>query len=224
MQQLAALQSRGAQGAASCSGRQVVPSFATIPRVERKVVCSAASSTNGHHATRKFETVKDIMSNGGCADRRVHVCRPDDTIETALSLLVEHRISGLPVVDNNMVVVGVVSDFDLLALDIIGKTHDSPLFPNTDETWQAFKVVRSALAKGTGKRVRDVMTRTPLTVTPNTNINDATSLLLQKRIRRLPVVDEATGRLVGIISRSNIIRCALETRQLAAMVPEPTAA
>jgi len=144
--------------------------------------------------------------------RQVHTCKPDDTVEHALKTLVDNKVSGLPVVDTNNVVVGVVSDYDLLALDFTGKTNDSMLFPATDETWQAFKRVRAALAKGTGKRVRDVMTRTPWTVRLSTNINDATGLLLQKRIRRLPVVDES-GRLVGIISRSNIISVCLAQRE-----------
>ncbi len=48
------------------------------------------------------------------------------------------------------------------------------LFPETDTTWQAFKQVKSILGKGTGKKVSDVMTPDPLTVRPETNINDAT--------------------------------------------------
>lgn len=68
-----------------------------------------------------------------------------------------HKVSGLPVVDINNVVVGVVSDFDLLALETFGRTNHAPgagfeLFPEPDQTWQAFKQVRTVLAKGTGKR------------------------------------------------------------------------
>lgn len=188
------------------------------PRLVRSLPSLAPPRLRLRHSSRveatrsgKFETVQDLMN----PDRIVWTCKPDDLVETALELLVEHRISGLPVVDANNIVVGVVSDFDLLALDVLGKSNDTPIFPPTDETWQAFKAVKSALAKGTGKKVRDVMTRDALTVKTTTNINDATGLLLTKRIRRLPVVDEA-GRLVGIISRSNIIKCALEMRKASA--------
>jgi CBS domain-containing protein len=52
-------------------------------------------------------------------------------------MLVENRITGLPVVDTDMRVVGVVSDYDLLALDALGKTNDSGgMFPEADQTWQ----------------------------------------------------------------------------------------
>uniref|UniRef100_A0A7S0RWE5 CBS domain-containing protein n=1 Tax=Chlamydomonas leiostraca TaxID=1034604 RepID=A0A7S0RWE5_9CHLO len=188
-------------GAASTSYR--VARSNGLSRSARPMVAARAAP-----AAKSYETVADIMTKG----QQVFTCRPDDSVDKALELLVAHKITGLPVVDVNNVVVGVVSDFDLLALDTVGKTNDGPLFPPASETWQAFKAVRSALAKGTGKCVRDVMTRNAMSVTPDTNINEATSLLLKKRIRRLPVVD-GNGRLVGLISRSNIIKVALELRK-----------
>ncbi|KAF5842445.1 hypothetical protein DUNSADRAFT_7054 [Dunaliella salina] len=78
-----------------------------------------------------------------------------------------------------------------------------------NETWQAFKTVQVALQKGTGKKVQEVMTKNPVTVRGNTNINDATSILLTKKIRRLPVVDES-GKLIGLISRANVVNVVLE--------------
>ncbi|GAX78996.1 hypothetical protein CEUSTIGMA_g6436.t1 [Chlamydomonas eustigma] len=139
-------------------------------------------------------------------------CLPEDSLDHALELLVQHRVTGLPVIDSQGKVVGVVSDFDLLALDTFGRTNATELFPETDQTWQAFKQVKSVLAKGTGKIVSDVMTEEPIVVTPDTNINDATSILLHKKIRRLPVVD-SEGRLIGLLSRRDIIKAALEVRK-----------
>lgn len=60
--------------------------------------------------------------------------------------------------------------------------------------------------------VRDVMTSDPICVRPETSIADAANLLLRKRIRRLPVVD-GQGKLLGIITRSNIIKAAWEARK-----------
>lgn len=80
---------------------------------------------------------------------------------------------------------------------------------------QAFKEIKTLVGKSKGKRIADVMTPKPLCVTPDTTLNDAAKILLTKKIRRLPVVD-AKGKLVGILSRGNIVRAALEARQEAA--------
>ncbi|MEW5306564.1 MAG: hypothetical protein WDW38_007861 [Sanguina aurantia] len=142
----------------------------------------------------------------------IYTCRPDDTVDTALALLVNKRITGLPVIDSEDRVVGVVSDFDLLALDTLGRTNTEELFPSTEQTWQAFKDFKSMINKSSGKLIKDVMTASPIVVTANTCLNDATRTLLTKKIRRLPVVDK-NGKLVGLISRSNIIKAALDSRQ-----------
>ncbi|KXZ49688.1 hypothetical protein GPECTOR_20g545 [Gonium pectorale] len=153
-------------------------------------------------------SVRDVMSSG-----RLFTCRPEDTVDSALELLVANRITGLPVVDPDNRVVGVVSDFDLLALDSMGRVNeDQNLFPSADQSWQAFKEVKKMLAKSAGKKIKDVMTPQPITVRPETNLNDATSILITKKIRRLPVVD-AEGRLVGLISRGNIVKAALAARK-----------
>ncbi|KAL6759628.1 CBS domain-containing protein CBSX1, chloroplastic-like protein [Haematococcus lacustris] len=156
---------------------------------------------------KTYETVADIMKN-----TVLYTCAPDDSVDKALELIVAHKVSGLPVVNQEGQVVGVVSDFDLLALFSQGRTNAGPLFPKTEDTWQAFREVKTILAKGTGKKVRDVMTCKPLTVKSTAHIDEATSLLLQKRIRRLPVVDD-NGVLVGLVSRSGIVQAALELRK-----------
>lgn len=70
-------------------------------------------------------------------------CTPETEIDMALELLVNNRITGLPVVDKNTAkVVGVVSDFDLLALDQISGKREAKFFPAMGETWGAFKEVR----------------------------------------------------------------------------------
>jgi CBS domain-containing protein len=61
------------------------------------------------------------------------------------------------------------------------------------------------------RRIRDVMTPDPITTTPGVSVDDAARVLLTKRIHRLPVVD-ADGRLVGVISRSNLVKAALAMR------------
>jgi CBS domain-containing protein len=158
-------------------------------------------------SVQAFETVGDVMTQG-----KLWYCTKHDSVETALELLVENRITGLPVVDNCMKVVGVVSDFDLLALDTFGKQNDNDLFPSPDVTWKAFQEVRSLIGKSKGTKVGDVMTKSPICVTAESPLEDAAMLLLKKKIHRLPVVD-GEGKLVGLISRGNVIKAALQSRK-----------
>eukprot|EP00877_Chromochloris_zofingiensis_P009442 jgi/Chrzof1/4751/Cz14g24270.t1 len=176
--------------------RHSLPTTSTSS-VGRLVVCAAQVSS-----------VADAMTTG-----TIYTCKPDDTVDQALEMLVTHRVTGLPVVDDDGRVVGVVSDYDLLALDKLGKTRDDrALFPEADQTWQAFKQVKQLLAKSSGKKVKDVMTATPITVSPETDIDEAARLLLYKKIHRLPVID-AEGNLIGVLSRGNIVKAALAMRK-----------
>ncbi|KAK6121193.1 hypothetical protein DH2020_045067 [Rehmannia glutinosa] len=125
-------------------------------------------------------TVGDFMT------RREHlqVVRPTTTVDEALEILVEKRITGFPVVDDDGKLVGVVSDYDLLALDSISGTIEV-----------TFNEIQKLLSKTNGKVVGDLMTPSPLVVRENTNLEDAVRLLLKTKYRRLPVVD-GEGKLV----------------------------
>jgi len=78
---------------------------------------------------------------------------PEDTVDFALEKLVQHRVTGLPVIDASQRCVGVVADSDLLALHTLGRVKDDrQLFPAADQTWQAFNDVKKLLAKSSGKK------------------------------------------------------------------------
>eukprot|EP00250_Pteridium_aquilinum_P001222 c11429_g1_i1 orf=475-1002(-) len=136
------------------------------------------------------------------------------TVDEALELLVHNRITGLPVVDETGKLIGVVSDFDLLALDTISgdRTSDSSLFPEAGSTWKAFKEIQNLMSKTHGKTVEEVMTRSPLVVQETSSLEDAARLLLETQKRRLPVVDD-TGKLVGLLTRGNVIKAALRIKR-----------
>ncbi|PWA65753.1 CBS domain-containing protein [Artemisia annua] len=144
----------------------------------------------------------------------LHVVKPTTTVDEALEALVEHRITGFPVIDDDWKLVGLVSDYDLLALDSVsGATRaDTSMFPEVDSTWKTFNEVQKLLSKTDGKLVGDLMTPAPLVVRPNTNLEDAARLLLETKYRRLPVVD-GEGKLVGIITRGNVVRAALQIKK-----------
>lgn len=135
------------------------------------------------------------------------------TVDKALEILVEKRITGFPVVDADWNLVGVVSDYDLLALDSIsgGNHSETSLFPDVDSSWKTFNEIQKLLGKTDGKVVGDLMTPTPLVVHDTTNLEEAVRLLLETKYRRLPVVDD-NGKLVGLITRGDVVRAALQIK------------
>ncbi|XP_002964488.2 CBS domain-containing protein CBSX1, chloroplastic isoform X4 [Selaginella moellendorffii] len=159
-----------------------------------------------------YYTVCDFMT-----PRKDLFCvRVSTTVDDALKLLVDNRITGLPVIDEDGKLVGVVSDYDLLALDSISGKRPSTnsLFPEAGSTWKAFKEIQHLLTKTQGKTVGDLMTPSPLVVRVDMNIEDAARILLDTKYRRLPVVDEC-GKLVGLITRGNVVRAALQVKRAA---------
>lgn len=159
---------------------------------------------SGTYTVGDFMTKKDDLQ----------VVKPTTTVDEALEALVEKRITGFPVVDDHWKLVGVVSDYDLLALDSIsgGSQSDTNLFPDVDSSWKTFNEIQKLLVKTNGKVVGDLMTSAPLFVRESTNLEDAARLLLETKYRRLPVVD-GDGKLVGIITRGNVVRAALQIKR-----------
>ncbi|KAK4488401.1 hypothetical protein RD792_004164 [Penstemon davidsonii] len=160
-------------------------------------------------------TVGDFMTG----KEELYVVKSTTTVDQALEMLVENRITGFPVIDDDWKLVGLVSDYDLLALDSISGTGrtDTDMFPEVDSTWKTFNEVQNLLSKTNGQLVGDVMTPAPVVVRESTNLEDAARLLLETKYRRLPVVD-GDGKLVGIITRGNVVRAALQIKRSIEMV------
>jgi CBS domain-containing protein len=108
--------------------------------------------------------------------------RADTTVEEAIRSLLDHRVSGAPVVDQQGRLVGIISEFQLLEA-----------------------IYRPEVKQ---EQVRDLMTRDVITVTEEAALSEVANLLLLHRIRRVPVVRD--GRLVGIVTRRDLLRCTLE--------------
>ncbi|XP_016719100.1 CBS domain-containing protein CBSX1, chloroplastic isoform X1 [Gossypium hirsutum] len=178
------------------------------------VAASGTLTANSVSPRGGVYTVGDFMT--GKED--LHVVKPTTTVDEALEALVEHRITGFPVIDDDWKLVGLVSDYDLLALDSIsGRRTENDLFPEVDSTWkssilQTFNEIQKLLNKTNGQVVGDLMTPAPLVVRETTNLEDAARLLLETKYRRLPVVD-VEGKLVGIITRGNVVRAALQIKR-----------
>ena len=142
--------------------------------------------------------ISDVMS------RSVVTATPNMQLKEALELIVRHRVSGLPVVDPDGALAGIITEGDLLRRAEIGTAGKSP-------GWLACLVApgRSALdyVRTHARKVRELMSREVITVAAGAPLEDAISLMQAHHIKRLPVVEN--GRLIGIVSRADVLRALL---------------
>ncbi|BFG35922.1 hypothetical protein CerSpe_221960 [Prunus speciosa] len=153
------------------------------------VTASAALTSNSVPEKNGIHVVGDFMT----PRKDLRVVKPTTTVDEAIELLVENRITGFPVINDDWKLVGLVSDYDLLALDTIsgqGRT-DNSMFPEVDSSWKTFNEVQNLLSKTNGQVVGDLMTPAPVVVSETTNLEDVARLLLETKYRRLPVVDDS---------------------------------
>ena len=125
--------------------------------------------------------------------------RKDATVREAATRLLERQVSALPVVDAKDRLVGIVSEGDLVRRPELGT--DVPRFGWLDVVGR--DAAREYL-KMHGSEVRKVMTRPVVSVRRTTPLHEVARLLDRHRIKRLPVVEG--GRLVGIVSRADLVR------------------
>lgn len=131
---------------------------------------------------------------------RVVTIRRDATIGEAIRLMLQSRISGLPVVDSADNLVGIVTEGDFLRRVETGTEKRRP-------NWLEFILGPGRLAteytQTHGRKVHEVMTDNVVTVVENTPVAEVVRLLEKRNIKRVPVV--RGKKLVGIISRANLL-------------------
>lgn len=142
--------------------------------------------------------VRDIMTTD------VVSVRADTSVGRIAGLMHDKAISAIPVVDEAQRVVGIVSDLDLI---VRNTPIEAPAFlPVLEgriplETHGHFK---RRIQHMVGTEARDVMTEEVLTVSPDQDVESLATLMVKKRVKLLPVVEE--GRLIGVVSRADVIR------------------
>ena len=119
---------------------------------------------------------KDVMT------KKVITISPDATLSDTIKLLLEKKISGMPVVDSKGKMIGIISEKDILNFAFSGNLNNT--------------------------RVVEVMTKDVVSFTSDTDINTITLAIGENKFRRVPIIDG--GKLVGIISRRDIIRVAFK--------------
>ena len=132
-------------------------------------------------------TVKDVMT------AEVVTVRQETTFKEMAAVLRRYRVSALPVVDDAGRVIGVVSEADLLAKEVLA-----------DPGVVAELLRRQDVRKAEGLTAGDLMTRPAVTATPGDPVEQAARMMHFMRVKRLPVVNSG-GQLVGIVSRSDVL-------------------
>ena len=130
---------------------------------------------------------------------------PDASVEDVVAALREHQLPGMPVVDADGRLVGIVTEADLVLPDDEGDLHIPHyvnLFGGTVflESLHRFE---DRLRKAFAASAEDMMTRDPDTVGPDTSVREAARLLHETGHNRLPVVEG--GRLVGVVTRLDVL-------------------
>ncbi len=150
-----------------------------------------------------MQKARDIMSSPPIS------IQEDKTLRETIELLAKHRFSGLPVIDNEGKLVGIISD-----TDIIRYSEQIKVMPNTNLSgWISPYVDVSTLAtmrKGMDTlhqtMVSEVMTKKVFTVNEEAEASDIARLMNRRNINRIPVVD-GEGKLVGIVTRADMVQC-----------------
>jgi CBS domain-containing protein len=130
------------------------------------------------------------------------------TVREVAKMLLEKRISAVPVVDNVGKLVGIVTESDLMHRAEAGTEHPY-------SWWVHFLAGDTTIAadyvKSHSTQIEDVMTTDVVTAAPETLLHEIATLLEEHQIRRVPIVNE-DGNLVGIVSRANLIQVVASAR------------
>ena len=145
-------------------------------------------------------TIRDVMTSPVVTVRR------ETPLKDVARLLIDHGVSGVPVVDDAGAVVGVISEGDFLVkeqgAEEIRHRRLARLFGESREA-------RALLEKVEARTAGEAMTSPAITVAPGSAIRDGAALMTRRSVNRLPVVDD--GRLVGIVTRADLLRAYLRT-------------
>jgi CBS domain-containing protein len=132
----------------------------------------------------------DIMTLGAATIKR------DASLSQALWIMIDHRISALPVLDDNHQVVGIVTEGDFMRSGALAV--EELLSMEADDRTKALE----------SRTVDEIMSRDPITINSEASIQEVVSLMERHTIRIIPV--SSNGRAIGIISRVDLLRMLIE--------------
>jgi CBS domain-containing protein len=144
------------------------------------------------------QRVADIMTT------TVIKVQPETRVSEVARLMSQHHLSGLPVVNEADEVIGVVTELDMMLRNTHFKLPDFIFIFDMMFPLELPGHYRERLEKALGTTAHELMSEPAVTVTPDATIDELVELLVKRRINPVPVVEDE--RLVGIVSRSDIIR------------------
>ncbi|MBT3922891.1 MAG: CBS domain-containing protein [Nitrospina sp.] len=145
-----------------------------------------------------MKTAQDIMT------RNVVTVNKDQPISDLSKLFIENHFNGVPVLDDAGKVLGVVTQGDLieqnknLHIPTVIALFDAVLFLDSEKKFE------SDVKKLTGSKIEDIYHKNLITVSPETELNEITTLMAENDVHTLPVLDN--DKLVGIIGKKDVIR------------------
>jgi CBS domain-containing protein len=153
------------------------------------------------------------MKASGVMSTRVVSIAPDANVQEAIQLMLQNRISGLPVIDTSCTLVGVVTEGYFLRRAETGTGRRRP-------RWLEFLMGPRRMAdeyvQAHARKIEGVMTREPITITEDAPLDEVVRLMERRRIKRLLVV--RGKKVVGTVSRANLLHA---LASLAAAAPPP---
>jgi CBS domain-containing protein len=139
--------------------------------------------------------VRDVMS------KNVLSITKFESIVRVANILSEKNISGLPVVDKENKVIGIITQADILSMVGVSREH-------TFKDLLKYMLGEPLRERKIGDHVGDIMTSPAFTIKPDANIAEAVRIMTERRIRRLTVVDDK-NTLIGIITRADILKAVI---------------
>ncbi|WP_028574223.1 CBS domain-containing protein [Desulfonatronovibrio hydrogenovorans] len=149
-------------------------------------------------------TAKDIMTKNPI------VVRPETEIPEAAKLLLEKNINGIPVVNDQNELVGIICQSDLVAMQRkIPVPSLFTLFDSLLPLGSTSKMDRE-IKKIAAARVEDAMTPSPVHVGEDTGLEDLAEIMVNKKFHTLPVVEN--GRLVGVVGKADVLKTLMKEK------------
>jgi sulfide:quinone oxidoreductase len=176
------------------------------------IVCGVAAPFSGKFNQREIlmDTPKahlrsriglEMLVRDAMTTNVISVSKFESILHVA-NILTERNISGLPVVDKEQNVLGIITQADILSMVGVGREH-------TFKDLLKYMLGEPLPERKVGDLVGDIMTAPALTIKPEANIAEAVRIMDEKRIRRLTVVDES-NRLIGILTRADILKAVIK--------------
>ena len=146
--------------------------------------------------------VQDIMT------KKVLTVHPETTVREVAEILVSHKISGVPVVEEDGSLVGIVSEGDLMSKEILPEPPAEFCILGAVIYYNSLREFKDVFSRMAANTAEALMTKKVVTVKAYDDVSDVARIMRDKHIKRVPVLDDE-GHLIGIVSRQDIVKMLL---------------